>query len=151
MAVKKGDPVSVDYFGTFEFGEVFDSSKHGDHSHPLEFVVGSGQVIAGFDNALKGMSLGESKKVSILAKDAYVDHDPRMTKEMPGDALSKDQEPKFGMVLVVGGPQGQEFPVVISKVEGNNVTLDFNHPLVGKNLVFDITLVRVGLNPCPFS
>ena len=144
MNAKKGDFVSVDYVGKFENGEVFDSSKHGDHSHPLEFVVGTGQVIAGFENAVIGMAVGESKKVTIPAKEAYGEYDEKMTKEIPRSALPKDQEPKIGMVLVIGGPQGQEFPVTISKIHAENVTLDFNHPLAGKTLVFEITLIRVG-------
>jgi len=151
MKIKKGDFIAVDYTGTFEDGEVFDSSKHGEHSHPLEFIVGSGQVIKGFDDAVIGMEVGHSKKFTIAAKDAYGEHDPKMTKEVPRDALPKDQQPEVGMVLVVGGPGGEQFPVKISKVGANSVTLDFNHPLAGKTLIFDITVVRIGPDPEPLK
>jgi peptidylprolyl isomerase len=149
MTVKKGDLVSVDYTGSFENGEVFDSSKHGDHSHPLEFVVGAGHVIPGFENAALGMNIGETKRVVIPAKEAYGEYDTRMTKEVPRAALPKDHEPKIGMTLAIAGPNGEELPVRIAKVSNTTVTLDFNHPLAGKALIFEITLVRVGPDAHP--
>ncbi|MEI6731932.1 MAG: peptidylprolyl isomerase [archaeon] len=143
MAVKKGDKISVDYEGRFESGEVFDSSTHGDHSHPLEFTVGNGQVIAGFDSAVEGMEVGQDKEFTIKPEEAYGEANPQLMKEIPRSALPKDQEPKPGMMLVMGTPEGKQFPVRISKVDTDTVTLDLNHPLAGKTLIFKIKVVKI--------
>ena len=143
MAIKKGDKVSVDYEGKFESGEVFDSSTHGDHSHPLEFTAGNGQVIVGFDNAVIGMEVGQEKEVKIKPEDAYGDLRPEYQQKIPRNALPQDQEPKEGMTLVMGTPDGKQFPVRISKVDKESVTLDLNHPLAGKTLVFKIKIVKI--------
>ncbi len=143
MAVKNGNRVSVDYEGRFEDGEVFDSSMHGDHSHPLEFVVGEGQVIPGFENSVIGMNEGEEKEVKISPSDAYGELNDKLIHELPRKALPKDQEPKAGMVLMMKTPDGNQFPARITKVIGDKVTLDLNHPLAGKTLIFKIKLVKV--------
>lgn len=144
MKIKKGDRVDVDYEGRFENGEVFDSSQHGDHSHPLTFTVGSGEVIPGFDDAVVGMEEGEEKEFSIEPKDAYGEYDARLRQDVPRDALPKDEEVKEGMGLVVGMPTGEQFPVKILSVSAANVTLDLNHPLAGKKLIFKIKVSAVG-------
>lgn len=143
MTVKKGDMVSVDYEGRFESGEVFDSSMHGDHSHPLEFKVGNGQVIAGFDSAVEGMEVGQEKEITIKPEDAYGMPNPEYMKQIPRSALPKDQEPKVGMMLVMGTQDGKQFPVRISKVDNDSVTIDLNHPLSGKTLIFKIKVVKI--------
>jgi peptidylprolyl isomerase len=140
--VVKGSKVSLDYEGKLESGEVFDSSKHGDHSHPLEFEAGTGMVIAGFDAAVMGMKIGEEKEFSIEPKDAYGMHRAELTKEIPRDALPKEQEPKAGMTLVIGTPQGQ-FPVKIASVNEKTVVIDMNHPLAGKKLIFNIKVIGI--------
>lgn len=140
--VVTGSKVSLDYEGRFESGEVFDSSKHGDHSHPLEFEVGSGQVILGFDKAVLGMKVGEEKEFKILPAEAYGEYNSQLTKEIPRNALPQDQEPKPGMTLMVGTPQGQ-FPVTITKVTATGVTIDLNHPLAGKTLIFKIKVISI--------
>lgn len=141
-AIVNGSKVSLDYEGKLESGEIFDSSKHGDHSHPLEFEVGSGQVIPGFDSAVIGMKVGDEKEFKIEPKDAYGEYNPQLTKEIPRSALPQDQEPKEGMMLMVGTPQGQ-FPVKISKVTKEMVTIDLNHPLAGKKLIFNIKIIGI--------
>ncbi len=141
--VAKGDIVKVDYIGKFDDGEVFDSSRHGDHSHPLEFQVGSGQVINGFDNAVIGMKVGQSKNFSVDSKEAYGEYRGDMKKEIPRNALPKEQEPKVGMVLVMQTPHGQQFPAKIIKVGEKMVTIDLNHPLAGKKLNFEITIAGI--------
>lgn len=146
MAIKKGDKIKVDYEGKFDDGQVFDSSKHGDHSHPLEFEVGSGQVIPGFDNAVVGMKVGEEKEFSILPKDAYGERNKELEKQIPRNSLPpapQGQEPKVGMVLVLNSPDGRQFPVMITKVDDKNITIDLNHPLAGKKLNFKIKVVNV--------
>src|SRR3989344_3911048 len=115
--IKQGDKVSVDYEGKFESGEIFDSSKHGDHSHPLEFVAGSRQVIKGFDDAIVGMKKGEEKEFSIEAEDAYGQRNERLKKDIPRDVLPKEQEPKEGMLLMLQSPDGKQFPAKIMSVE----------------------------------
>jgi len=143
--VKKGDKLKVDYEGRFESGEVFDSSKHGEHSHPLEFEAGSGQVIAGFDDAVMGMKVGESKEFKINAKEAYGEHNPQLVREIPRNVLPQDQEPKVGMMLIMNAGDKQ-MPVRISEVAKDTIKIDLNHPLAGKNLIFKITLVAINWN-----
>ena len=142
MTIKKGDKVSVEYEGKFEDGTVFDSSSHGDHSHPLEFEVGTGQVIKGFDEAVTGMKKGEEKEFSIESKDAYGDHKPELKRDIPRSTLPKDQEPKKGMTLMVNDPSGHQVPVKILGVDDKNITIDLNHPLAGKKLIFKIKIVK---------
>ena len=141
--IKKGSKVSLDYEGKFEDGTVFDSSKHGDHSHPLEFEVGAGQVIPGFDNAVIGMKEGDEKEFSIESKDAYGDPNPQLSQEVPRNLLPKEQEPKEGMMLVLGSPDGRQIPARITKVTEDKVTIDLNHPLAGKKLIFKIKIIDI--------
>jgi FKBP-type peptidyl-prolyl cis-trans isomerase 2 len=140
-AVKKGDVVSLHYTGTLEDGSVFDTSKK--RNEPLKFTAGSGQVIPGFDHAVVGMKKGEGKKFTLQPADAYGERKPDMTQTVPRKHLPKDQEPKPGMMLVMGTPSGQQVPAVITEVTADNVVLDMNHPLAGKALTFDIEIVEV--------
>lgn len=140
-AVKKGDTVSLHYTGTLEDGSVFDTSKK--RNEPLKFTAGSGQVIPGFDKAVVGMKKGEEKKFTLQPADAYGDRKPEMTHTVPRKQLPPEHEPKLGMMLVMGTPQGQQVPAVITKVTKENVTLDLNHPLAGKALTFDIKIVEI--------
>ncbi len=140
-AVKSGDKVTINYTGTFKDGTVFDSSDK--HEKPLMFEVGSGQVIAGFDNAVKGMKKGEEKSFTLQPAEAYGPHNPQMIQKVPRDQLPKNQEPKAGMMLIVGTPQGGQIPATITEVTAKEVTLDMNHPLAGKVLNFKIKLVEV--------
>lgn len=145
MAIKKGDTIQVDYEGRFEDGKVFDSSMHGDHSHPLEFTVGSGQVINGFDEAVIGMNKGEEKEITILPKDAYGEENPELKKEVPRNALPQDpsQELKPGMMLAIQAPDGRQFPVKIAAVSKETITIDLNHPLAGKKLIFKLKIAGI--------
>ena len=141
--VNRGSKVKLDYEGRLESGEIFDSSTHEDHSHPLEFEAGSGQVIKGFDDSVMGMKIGEEKEFSIEAKEAYGDYKPELKKDIPRSDLPKDQEPKPGMILMVGTPDGRQFPIKIAAVTDKTVTIDLNHPLAGKKLIFKIKIVDV--------
>ena len=143
MTIKNGDKVKLDYEGKLEDGTVFDSSTHGDHSHPLEFEVGSGQVIKGFDDAVKGMKKGEEKEFEIEPEDAYGPVKKELKKEVPRDMLPKDQEPKPGMGLMMQAPSGQQIPARVAEVHDDKVVLDLNHPLAGKKLIFKIKIVDV--------
>lgn|SRR3989344_5294343 len=141
--IKKGDNVSLDYEGRLEDGEIFDSSKHGDHSHPLEFQVGSGQVIPGFEESVLGMEKGQEKEVTIESDKAYGAYNEDMKKDVPRNALPKEQEPQVGMILMLGTPDGQQFPAKITEVTTEKVTIDLNHPLAGKKLVFKIKVLDI--------
>jgi len=143
MPVKKGDKIKVDYTGKLDDGTVFDSSTHGDHSHPLEFVAGEGKVIKGFDDAVMGMEKGEEKEFKIDKKDAYGEHNPEAIKNIPKSALPPGQEPKPGMMLAMATPDGQQIPVKIKDVTETEIVLDANHPLAGKDLTFNIKIVDI--------
>ncbi len=140
--VKKGDTIKVDYEGSLEDGTVFDTSQ--SHGQPLEFEVGSGQLIKGFDDAVIGMKVGQEKKIDLAPENAYGQHNPEMLKEIPREQLPKNQEPKVGMGMMIGLPNGSKFPATIAKVSDKTVTLDLNHPLAGKKLTFKIKVAQIG-------
>ncbi len=141
--VKKGNKVKLDYEGSLDSGEIFDSSKHGDHSHPLEFEVGSGKVIPGFDKAVIGMKKDEEKTFVIEAKDAYGEPQKELIQDVPKSSLPQDQELKAGIILMAGTPDGNQFPVRIAEVGKDTVKIDLNHPLAGKNLHFKIKILEI--------
>lgn len=143
MVVKKGDKVKVEYEGRFEDGTVFDSSKHGDHSHPLEFEVGSGQVIKGFDDAVVGMEKDEEKEITLKSEEAYGEARDDLKKDVPKTALPEGQEPKEGMVLIMNSPDGRQIPVKIAEVKDEAIVVDFNHPLAGRTLIFKFKIVEI--------
>ena len=143
MIIKKGDKVKVEYTGTFEDGTVFDSSQHGDHSHPLEFEAGSGQVIKGFDDAVIGMKKGEEKEITINPEEAYGEYNDELVKALPKDQFPQDKEIKPGMTLVMKLPNGAQMPIKVKEVKEKELILDLNHPLAGKTLHFKIKLVEV--------
>jgi len=142
MAIKKKDKVTLDYEGRFENGEIFDTSKHEEHSHPLTFVVGEKQVIPGFEKAVMGMNVDEEKEFEILPEDAYGMPDERLYQEVPRNALPSEPQPEVGMTLVMQTPQGN-IPVMISEVKEDSVILNLNHPLAGKKLIFKIKVLKV--------
>jgi len=137
---KSGDTVKIHYTGTLDDGTEFDSSSGRD---PLEFTVGSGQVIPGFDKAVEGMNVGESKTVNIPAEDAYGPRHDQMVQEVPRTALPDDLEPEEGMALQAKGQDGQVINLTVTEVGDEAITVDGNHPLAGKALNFDIELVDV--------
>ncbi|HEX7756992.1 MAG TPA: peptidylprolyl isomerase [Niabella sp.] len=137
---KKGDKVKVHYHGKLTTGETFDSSEGKD---PLPFEIGSGMVIKGFDEGVTGMTVGEKKTITIPADEAYGPVNPDMVIEMPKDRLPEDMEVEVGMPLVMSDPQGQQFQVVVKELSDDKIVLDANHPLAGKDLVFDLELVEI--------
>ena len=143
MAIKKGDKVKLDYEGKLDDGTVFDSSKHGDHSHPLEFEVGAGKVIKGFDEAVIGMEKGEEKTFKLTPEQAYGHSNPKLIQKLPKDKLPKEPEPKPGMMLMFATPEGKQFPAKIVEISDTEITVDLNHPLAGKNLNFKIKILEV--------
>ena len=139
MAVKKGDKIKVEYTGTLDDGLVFDSSTK--HGQPLEFEVGSGQIIKGFDDAVQGMEVGQEKEITLPPPAAYGDVNPELVKNVPKEQLPKDKEITAGMVLGVQLPNGMQFPAKIVEVRDKDVSIDLNHPLAGKTLHFKIKIV----------
>ena len=140
MAVKNGDKVKVEYTGKLDDGTVFDTTQGRE---PLEFEVGSGKVIPGFEKAVEGVEKGAEKNFKIESKDAYGDPNPQLLKKISRTQLPQDQEPKAGMILAVKTPNGQQIPAKITEVTGSDITIDLNHPLAGKNLNFNIKVVDV--------
>lgn len=143
MPVKKGDKVKVEYEGRFEDGKVFDTSKHGEHSHPIEFEVGSGQVVKGFDDGVMGMEKDEEREIEIKPEEGYGQYNPGLVKKLPKDQFPIDKELKEGMLLAISLPDGKQIPAKIIKVEDNEITIDLNHPLAGKVLKFKIKVVEI--------
>jgi len=147
MAVKNGDTIKVDYVGSLDDGAIFDRSAV--HGAPLEFKVGSGEVIKGFDDAVIGMEVGQTKKRSIPPEQAYGAVNPRMVQALPREQLPPG-EPKVGKTLILELPDKQQVPARITAVTATAVTLDLNHPLAGKALHFEITLREIVRNTSLF-
>ena len=141
MIVKTGDKVKIEYTGTLDDGTVFDSST--EHGNPLEFEVGGGQVIKGFDVAVLGMKEGEEKQFSISPADAYGEHDPTLVQKVPIEIFPQDAELVPGLLFEAGLPTGEKVPAMITEVEGGIVSVDLNHPLAGKRLNFKIKLSSI--------
>ena len=138
--VKNGDNVRVHYHGKLNDGSTFDSSEG---RAPLEFKVGIGQVIKGFDDALEGMKVGDKKTVVIPAENAYGQSSMEIVIEYPLENFPEDMKPEIGLELHMSDNEGNNFPVVITAINETSVVLDANHPLAGKELTFDIELVEI--------
>ena len=141
MTAKKGDKVKVHYEGKFEDGTVFDSSEK--HGQPLELEIGKGLVIKGFDIALEGMKEGEEKEVTLKPSEAYGDPNPKLVQKFPKESMPKGQEVKEGMILALQAPDGKKFPARVAKIDDKEVTIDLNHPLAGKTLIFKLKMEKV--------
>ncbi|MEO1202658.1 MAG: peptidylprolyl isomerase [Pseudomonadota bacterium] len=138
---KAGDTVKIHYTGKLTDGTQFDSSEGRD---PLEFALGSGQVIPGFDQAVDGMEVGESKSVTIAPEDAYGERHEQLVQDVPKSALPEDMQAEVGMQLQSQSPDGQVFQLVVTAIGDETITVDGNHPLAGHELNFDIELVAIG-------
>lgn len=138
--VKSGDVVKVHYTGKLTNGEQFDSSVGRE---PLEFTVGAGQMIKGFDDALPGMIVGDKKTISIQPEDAYGQRSEDAIIPFPLENVPQDMKLESGMMLTLSNQHGQPVPVVVIEVTEDVVMLDANHFLAGKELVFDIELVEI--------
>jgi peptidylprolyl isomerase len=137
---KPGDTVSIHYTGTLDDGTQFDSS---DGRDPLQFTIGTGQVIPGFDKAVEGMTVGDSKSVNIPPEDAYGPRHDQMIQDVPKTALPDDLEPVEGMALQAQGQDGQVINLTVTAVSDDSIPVDGNHPLAGQALNFDIKLVDI--------
>ncbi|MGB7063260.1 MAG: peptidylprolyl isomerase [Candidatus Zixiibacteriota bacterium] len=141
MAVaKKGDKVKVHYTGRLEDGTVFDTSAE---RGPYEFTIGGTRIVPGFVEAVIGMKPGESKTVEIPAKKAYGPHRKDMIALIERSKLPAHLNPEIGQRLRIDQADGQKIPVTVVEVSASTVTLDANHPLAGKDLIFDIELLEI--------
>ncbi len=138
--VKAGDKVRIHYDGTLADGSTFDSSTGRD---PLEFTVGSGEIIPGLDKALPGMETGEKKTVEVPCTEAYGERNPEATQSVPRAQVPEDIPLDVGTQLQLQTPEGQAVPVTVAEVNEEQVVLDANHPLAGKDLTFSIELVEI--------
>lgn len=138
--VKANDKVRVHYTGKLNSGEIFDSSVDRE---PLEFTVGAGQMIAGFDAAVNGMELNEKKTVTLSPEEAYGQVNTELYHKVDRAQLPEDLKPEVGQMLVAGSPDGREMHVKVHEVHEDAIVIDANHPLAGQELTFDIQLVEI--------
>ena len=136
----KGNTVRIHYKGTLTDGTEFDTSQGKD---PLEFTLGSGQVISGFDNGVDGMELHEKKTIFIPANEAYGEWRDELVINVPRSDLPSDLNPEVGMHLQMTNQNNQVIHVLVSDLKDDSITLDANHPLAGQDLTFDIELVEI--------
>jgi len=140
MQAKEGDVVRVHYTGRLTDGTLFDSSEGRE---PLEFTIGAGQMIKGFDSGVLGMAVGDKKTLEITPHDAYGERDEEAVIEFPLSNIPDDMKLETGMQLTLRNQFGQPIPVVVLEVKEDIVVMDANHSLAGKDLVFDIELVEI--------
>lgn len=141
--VAPGEQVKFDYTLTVNNEQIETSAG----KQPLVAVMGGQKIIPGLEKGMIGMRVGEEKIITVDPKDAYGEVDPKALKEFPKSSMPKEQEPKVGMVLQAKAPDGETFPATIAKIEGDKVTLDFNHPLAGKQLKFQVKVLDI--QPAP--
>lgn len=139
--VKANDTVKVHYTGRLADGEVFDSSVGGE---PLEFTMGQGQLIPGFEAGVLDMAVNEKKTIVIPSEDAYGNKDENLVYEVQKDMLPPGEEPEVGMQLITQAPDGPQVPLVITEIKDETVIVDANHPLAGRELTFDLEVVSIG-------
>jgi FKBP-type peptidyl-prolyl cis-trans isomerase 2 len=138
--VEDGDTVQLDYVGKLEDGSVFDSSAAGE---PIEFTVGSAMIIPGLEKGIMGMTIGETKTITIPADEAYGPPHPELVMTVPKDKLPQDMELEVGGQLESHQPDGRVIYATITEIKDDSVTLDANHPLAGKTLIFDVKVVGI--------
>ncbi|MCM4156868.1 peptidylprolyl isomerase [Gramella sp. AN32] len=139
--VKQNDTVKVHYTGKLKDGEVFDSSV--ERGEPIEFTLGQGQLIPGFENGLIDMKVNEKKTINIPNEEAYGAPKQELIQEVDKKQLPEELKPEVGMPLVSKGPDGQEINLVVTDVKDETIVVDANHPLAGKDLIFDLEVVEI--------
>ena len=140
MEIKKGDNIAVHYTGTFTDGEIFDSSRGRE---TLNFTVGAGQMIQGFDQAVQGMKKGETTEITLSPAEAYGERNDELIFAMPRTNFPADLELKVGMQLQLTDQQGQPIPATVAEISDDNVQMDVNHPMAGKTLNFEIEIMAI--------
>ncbi|MEK6891609.1 MAG: peptidylprolyl isomerase [Nanoarchaeota archaeon] len=138
--MKNGDKVKVHYTGTLDDGTVFDSSEG---KEPLEFTIGEGGIIKGFEDGVRDMKLDEEKTIKIRPEDAYGKQQKELMLEFPRDKFPAEMNIEAGGRLILKGPDNQNLQAVVSEVKKDVVVIDLNHPLAGKELTFKIKVIGV--------
>ena len=138
--VEGGSTIKIHYTGRLDDGTVFDSSRERE---PLEFTVGSGGIIKGFENGVMGMEVGDVKTIRISSAEAYGPHRDDLVMSIDRAELPPDMEPKEGLMLCLRHPNGSTIDAMISVVRADSITLNANHPLAGKDLTFELELVEI--------
>lgn len=146
--VKNGHFVKVDYTGTLENGDIFDSSRD---SHPIEVEVGTGRVMKGFEDALMGMAENEKKTFTCSPEEAYGHRNESMEQTFMRSELPEGFNPQVGQVLALQNPQGGHLPATVKHTDDERITMDLNHPLAGKTLTFDVEVLEINDEPGPSS
>ena len=141
MAVKIGDIVAVEYVGTLDNGGVFDSSE--SQGGPLEFKVGGGQVLQGFEDAVLGMEVGEKKTIRLEPSQGYGEYSKNLVETIPRSSIPNNERLTEDTMLLVSLPDGSKMPASITAINEETVTLDMNHPLAGEVLHFEIKVVGI--------
>lgn len=137
---KNGDTVTVHYTGRLEDGTVFDSSVERE---PLQFTLGQNMVVAGFEQGVEGMAVGETKEITISPEDGYGEHNQELTVQVARQQMPPEIELELGLMLEVPLEDGSSQRVIVSDFDDEQVTLDGNHPLAGKTMIFDLNLVEI--------
>ncbi len=137
---KTGDTVRIQYTGRFPDGTQFDASTQ---EEPLEFTLGEGNIIVGLEREIVGMTVGEKSTITVAAEDAYGPHSEEAVRSVPRDSMPKDIELVIGTQLQATTAEGHQVPLTVVSIDESEVTLDANHPLAGKELIFDIELVEI--------
>ena len=140
IQVTVNSTVKVHYTGKLANGEVFDTS---DGKEPIEFTLGQGQLIPGFEKGLIDMKLNEKKTINMTKDDAYGEVNETLIQEVKKTDLPQDMEPKVGMGLVSKSPDGQEINLMVVEVKEETIVIDGNHPLAGRDLIFDLEVVEI--------
>ncbi len=138
--VQQGDTIKVDYKGILDDGSIFDQSRQ---EAPLEFAVGAGQLIRGFDEGVLGMKLNEEKSITLPPEEAYGMPDPNLVRSFQKDFFPEDVKVEIGQRLQLQDQSGQSHPCTVTEIAQDSVSLDFNHPLAGKTLTFEIKVVEI--------
>ena len=138
--VKENTTVKVNYTGKLADGQVFDSSEG---KEPLEITLGQGKLIPGFEKGLIDMKLNEKKTINIAKDDAYGDVNNELIQEIKKEQLPQDMAPEVGMGLVTKTPEGQEINLLVVEVKEDTIVVDGNHPLAGKDLIFDLEVLEI--------
>jgi peptidylprolyl isomerase len=139
-SAEMGSRVKVHYTGKLDNGTIFDSSRERE---PLEFTIGNGQLIPAFENAVSGMTVGDSKTIKIAAADAYGEHREELVVKIENERVPEEIDPMEGLPLQLKTPDGGIVNAVVTAVEKDHIVLDANHPLAGQDLTFDIELLEI--------
>jgi FKBP-type peptidyl-prolyl cis-trans isomerase 2 len=135
--------IKFNYTGKLDNGEVFDTSKHEDHEHPIEFEAGKGMIIPGLEKELVKMKKGDKKEIKVKADEAYGQPQDNLIREIPKGPVPEGMKLEKDAVIYLKTPEGHPFPAKIVEVKKETVILDLNHPLAGKDLIFDVEIVEI--------